>query len=186
LRAHVEGTTISAADVNDWRVELPNVERRWLGTKVTEAGRPKFLGIPSSDVILPGVTLSPEESRRLLGRSAAIYNEKGGGGTDVQYALEVFEETRGEASTRLATYVHKQVDHRARLADIPAPVRLALEMQLSETNERRWLDGELYLLESAWEEADKLAAIADALTLPGWVSEKLGRLKGQSSTDPNA
>ena len=178
LQAHVAGMTIDAAVEEEWRVELPKVSRSFLTTKVKEAGRPKFLGIPSLDGFRPGLPLSTEESRRVLGRTSAIYNQKGGAAVDVRYALEVFEETKGEASSRLASYVHKQVDHRARLADIPTPVRLALEMQLSETNERRWLDGDLYLLESAWEEAEKLAAIADSLTLPEWVSEKLGRLRG--------
>lgn len=178
LRAHAEGMTLSAPSVNEWRVELPTVHRRFGTTKIVEAGRPRFLGMPSLDEIRPGLPLSADESRRILGRTSAIYNSAGGTSIDVRYALEVFEETKGEAVTRVASYVHRQVDHRSRVRDIPVPVRLALEMQLSETNERRWLDGELYLLESAWEEAEKLAAIADALMLPGWVSEKLGRLKG--------
>lgn len=182
LHAHVEGMTISAPGPDVWQVDLPKVIRGAFSTKIKEAGRPRFLGIPSLDGFRAGHPLSSEESRRILGRTSAIYNAKGGGSADVRYALEVFEETKGEASSRLASFVHQQPDHRARLRDVPTPVRLALEMQLSETNERRWLDGELYLLESAWEEAEKLAAIADALTLPEWVSEKLGRLKGKESS----
>jgi hypothetical protein len=40
---------------------------------------------------------------------------------------------------------------------------LALEMALHEESERRALEGELWLLERAWREAEEIAAIADAL-----------------------
>jgi len=43
---------------------------------------------------------------------------------------------------------------------------LALEMALHETRERRALDGELTLLESAWRDAERIADIADRLALP--------------------
>jgi hypothetical protein len=40
---------------------------------------------------------------------------------------------------------------------------LALEMALHEESERRALDGELAILESAWKEAEEIAALADSL-----------------------
>jgi hypothetical protein len=40
---------------------------------------------------------------------------------------------------------------------------LALEMALHEESERRALDGELAILESAWREAEEIAALADSL-----------------------
>ncbi|HEX8904114.1 MAG TPA: hypothetical protein VF771_04690, partial [Longimicrobiaceae bacterium] len=40
---------------------------------------------------------------------------------------------------------------------------LALEMALHEEQERRAMQGELALLESAWREAEEIAAIADKL-----------------------
>ncbi|CAN5810259.1 hypothetical protein BH23GEM8_BH23GEM8_13980 [soil metagenome] len=46
---------------------------------------------------------------------------------------------------------------------IPAPLRLALEMSLHEESERRALEGEMAELEQAWREAEEIAAIADAL-----------------------
>jgi len=49
---------------------------------------------------------------------------------------------------------------------MPRPTRLALEMALHEEQERRALEGELWLLERAWEEAEEIAAISDTLLLP--------------------
>ena len=46
---------------------------------------------------------------------------------------------------------------------LPRAQRLALEMALHESTERRALEGELALLEAAWREAEEIAAIADAL-----------------------
>ena len=49
---------------------------------------------------------------------------------------------------------------------MPAPTKLALEMALHEEQERRALEGELWRLERAWEEAEEIAAISDGLLLP--------------------
>ncbi len=46
---------------------------------------------------------------------------------------------------------------------LPLPDRLALEMAANEDRERRIMAGELRLLEAAWREAERIAAIADAL-----------------------
>ena len=52
------------------------------------------------------------------------------------------------------------------IAKMPAPTKLALEMALHEEEERRALEGELWRLERAWEEAEEIAAISDGLLLP--------------------
>ena len=49
---------------------------------------------------------------------------------------------------------------------MPKPTKLALEMALHEEQERRALEGELWLLERAWEEAEEIAEISDNLFLP--------------------
>ncbi|MDT8369787.1 MAG: hypothetical protein RQ745_11305 [Longimicrobiales bacterium] len=49
---------------------------------------------------------------------------------------------------------------------MPRPTKLALEMALHEEQERRALEGELWILEKAWAEAEEIAAIADDLLLP--------------------
>lgn len=63
-------------------------------------------------------------------------------------------------------------------ASLPTPVRLALEMALHESDERRALEGELAELESRWREAEEIAAIADNLLVPPAVTDKLSKLRG--------
>ena len=62
------------------------------------------------------------------------------------------------------------------LNELSVPLRLAIEMAAHEELERRALEGELADLEAQWREADEIAAIADALTLPERVLKKLERL----------
>ena len=58
---------------------------------------------------------------------------------------------------------------------MPGPTRLALEMSLHEERERRALEGELWILEQAWREAEEIAAIADDLLLPAHTDEFFDR-----------
>jgi hypothetical protein len=51
--------------------------------------------------------------------------------------------------------------------------RLALEMSVHEEAEHHALDGELRALESAWREAEEIAAIADSMFLPDSVQSRL-------------
>jgi hypothetical protein len=55
--------------------------------------------------------------------------------------------------------------------------RLALEMVSHEAAERRALEGELAELESAWREAEEVAAISDALFVPQRVLERIEQLQ---------
>ena len=57
--------------------------------------------------------------------------------------------------------------------ELPPSIRLALEMSLHEDDERRWLEGELYELEQRWKEAEVIAGIADSLTLPAGIDERI-------------
>jgi len=61
------------------------------------------------------------------------------------------------------------------------PTKLALEMALHEEQERRALDGELWRLERAWEEAEEIAAISDSLLLPAGVGEFMDRHKPEGA-----
>jgi hypothetical protein len=58
---------------------------------------------------------------------------------------------------------------------MPEPTKLALEMALHEEQERRALEGELWRLERAWEEAEEIAAISDELLLPSGVNDFVER-----------
>ena len=64
-----------------------------------------------------------------------------------------------------------------KLSKVPAEIRLAMEMVSHEDSERRALEGELYLLEEAWKEAEEIAGISDDLFLPEEISTQLGELK---------
>jgi len=52
--------------------------------------------------------------------------------------------------------------------------RLALEMAVHEEAEHRALDQELRALETAWREAEEIAAIADSLFIPESIQARLG------------
>ena len=58
---------------------------------------------------------------------------------------------------------------------MPEPTRLALEMALHEEQERRALEGELWRLTRAWEEAEEIAAISDDLLLPEGAGDFIAR-----------
>ena len=69
------------------------------------------------------------------------------------------------------------------IAEMPKPTRLALEMALHEEQERRALEGELWLLERAWREAEEIAAISDDLLLPEGTEEFIREHGGAKETD---
>jgi hypothetical protein len=60
---------------------------------------------------------------------------------------------------------------------IPRTVALALEMAAHEDIERRSMEGELAMLETAWREAEEIAAIADSLLVPENVDAQYEKLK---------
>ena len=58
---------------------------------------------------------------------------------------------------------------------LPKPTKLALEMAVHEEQERRALEGELWLLEAAWREAEEIAGISDDLFVPSDAEEFIER-----------
>lgn len=70
------------------------------------------------------------------------------------------------------------------LGTLNAPLRLALEMALHESDERRALEGELAELEARWREAEEIAHIADNLLLPADIDMRLAALKQPPSANP--
>lgn len=61
--------------------------------------------------------------------------------------------------------------------------RLALEMALHEESERRAMDGELALLETAWREAEEIAQIADTMLVLPSIEEQLAALRRRDPID---
>lgn len=63
------------------------------------------------------------------------------------------------------------------VANLSMEVRLALEMATHEESERRALEGELSLLETAWREAEEIAAISDDMFVTDGTRDRLADLK---------
>jgi hypothetical protein len=60
---------------------------------------------------------------------------------------------------------------------LPPRMALGLEIMLHRDDERRAMEGELRELERRWQDAEAIASIADALTIPPEVEERLAALK---------
>lgn len=102
--------------------------------------------------ILPAVNAmggTKETVRRAVDRIEAQGNPE-------RFLADVASGHRFQGKRGLPGYVNK----------MPKATRLALEMALHEEQERRALEGELWLLEQAWKDAEEIAAISDNLLLP--------------------
>jgi hypothetical protein len=130
--------------------------------------------------------LEGEAAMRAAGALLPLVNRSGGSAADVQRAVSLVEEA--ETPERLFTNAAQTLaarsgsgfgDPRRRtsLKRVPLATRLALEMAAHEESERRALEGELYLLEEAWQQAEEIAAIADDMFLPQSVDADLARLR---------
>jgi len=112
------------------------------------------------------LVLGDADARSFLGRAMVHLNASGasrkrlGGAVDLLGSAGTAEDflrrTAGEERTLAA---RKDMPGRALVPE----GALALEMALHEESERRALEGELTLLQSAWREAEEIAAIADGL-----------------------
>ena len=134
------------------------------------------------------------EARRLATAIVPKLNELGGNSDTVRNAVDLIETARHperflvgitegdrfKGNTGVPGYV----------IAMPKPTRLALEMALHEEQERRALEGELWLLERAWREAEEIADISDKLFLPEGAEEFLRQNRnedpesGHPGTDP--
>ncbi len=103
-----------------------------------------------------------EDARRVAAALVPRLNREGGSRRSVQRAVNEIE-AAGHPN-RFLTEVASRAS--GSLGRMPVPVRLALEMSLHEEQERRAIEGELWILEQAWREAEEIAAIADSLLLP--------------------
>jgi len=138
------------------------------------------------------VTLTGEDAVRAAGALLPQLNWGGGSAEQVQRAVGIVE----EAGTPAALFSRAARDQRERgisgwgnprkyasLKHVPVATRLALEMATHEESERRALEGELFLLEEAWKQAEEVAAIADDMFLPASVDAELARLRAARPHD---
>ncbi len=130
------------------------------------------------------------EARRFAGSILPRMNSMGGTKETVQdavteietlghperFLLDVAEGDRFKDKKGVPGYINK----------MPKPTKLALEMALHEEQERRALEGELWLLEQAWRDAEEIADISDNLFLPEGTEEFMkehreGKTEGTAS-----
>jgi hypothetical protein len=118
--------------------------------------------MPREDVVLDDA-----EARAFLPRALVHVNRKGAARRPLQRAITLLEAAGGpEKYIRHTASKEWSLGDGAEFAAPLAPARaLALEMALHEESERRALQGELALLESAWREAEVIAGIADRLAV---------------------
>ncbi len=123
-------------------------------------------------------TLTGEDAYRALGDLLPALNRAGGNERTVEDAVRVVEESRSvadvlrtaqSAKRRSSMNVMMWTGESAKkeaLISYRTPMRLALEMALHEEDERRAMSGELGALYARWEEAERIAHIADAELTP--------------------
>ena len=153
LRAlDMAGARLVAAEGGGFSLHLPHARR---GTDPDDPRRDPA-----------GCTIRGVEARGALGRLLAVSNRSGGTRASVAAALGRLGEARDAAD-----YLRAAAERETRVAGTGFSPRarrvhrLALEMALHDEQERRAMDGELTLLESAWKEAEAIAGIADRLAL---------------------
>ena len=128
--------------------------------------------------------LYEQDALPLLREMLPRVNRTGASRTRVRDAVQLLEEVRDvDDFPRWAVSMRRTWSAQATWGDpgdinyIPEPARLALEMALHESAERRALEGELAELERAWAEAEGIAAIADSLAIPPAIDTKLADLR---------
>jgi hypothetical protein len=136
--------------------------------------------------------LEGDAALRAAGALLPLINRSGGSTSDVQRAVSIVEDagsperlfasTALELESRGGTGFRGRGRGRSSLKRVPHVTRLALEMAAHEESERRALEGELYLLEEAWREAEEVAAIADDMFLPASFDADLARLRASAAT----
>lgn len=144
----------------------------------------------------PEVTFRGAEARRVASRLLPRLNRSGGRRQVVEDAVRILDRMgSADAVFRLASRHDPEsgrMSYSERLSfeddvergePLPAlvrvrtPLKLATEMAAHEEFERAALAGELAELHERWKEAEEVAAIADSLTLPPALLDRLDRLR---------
>ena len=157
-RWHVQGARLEEADGGgDIALRVPDVDRE--KRKTDGWGRLKFG--TGTELLLPGA-----QARLVLSRAMVTVNQKGASRDRVGDAVRLIEHARSadeylrQAAARGGVLGKREGMEKQQLTPVGA---LALEMALHDEAERRALQGELAALEAAWQQAEEIASIADAL-----------------------
>lgn len=133
--------------------------------------------------------LRGDEALRIAGQLLPRLNHSGASASHVRTAVTLVERSANASSAfDFAARLSQKPSFtafgdRGRLKLLPTDRRLALEMIAHEDAERRALEGDLYLLEEAWREAEEIAAISDRLLVAPEIESDLARMKGQIVPD---
>ena len=113
------------------------------------------------------VTIEGDAALRAAATILTVANDAGADRETLTKATDIVSR-QPDASRLFFEAAPAQVE----LTSIPDDMRLALEMATNEDIERRAMEGELAMLEAAWQQAEEIAAIADNLDLgkPGDIS----------------
>jgi hypothetical protein len=133
----------------------------------------------------PQTDIRGEDAMRAAAQLLPGLNAKGASSKQVKDAVVLATEhadpsTAFERAVRLAVTKPswKVYGKGAMLSMVSPELRLALEMVSHEESERRAMEGELYILEDAWKEAEEIAGISDDMFLPEDISKRLADMKG--------
>ena len=140
-----------------------------------DGAQPVFGRLWTKERTVSSVLLTGDDALRAAARLLPAVNASGASRQQVASAVNLLAETPDPA--RLFAKYAADAPSEQYLSYLSRPVRLALEMASHEDAERRALEGELHLLESAWREAEEIAAIADGLFLPKETEDRLDALK---------
>lgn len=196
-RLPVNGTVVRVGQRDLERITLKSDESGGLEMKIRHKPLTSVGWIKDRN---PAVVLTGDEAIRAARHLLPQINRAGGSKDDVTDAVQALEQAGNshqlfaKMATRYRTTLASREAHQrgflrrsrtgvkldgaAVIKEMPASVRLALEMSLHEEDERRALEGELYLLEDRWREAEEVAAISDDMFLPSGVDAMLSKLKG--------
>lgn len=167
---------------NAWTNGRTRVKLRTPEGKVLKLKNPDLLGTrlrPADDALGFQVEVrkgkrkrwfAGEEARRVAGLILPKMNSAGGKQDTVRDAVRHIEDIgHPEDFLRYVSDGHRFTDKKGvpgYVNKMPKHTKLAVEMALHEESERRALEGELWRLERAWEDAEEIAAISDNLLLP--------------------
>jgi hypothetical protein len=151
-RKHLKHVALIAGTADSWSLSVPVGHKR-------------------------SVVLAGDEAQRATALLLPHINRGGGNQSQVSTAVDLLD-LAGDPLQYVSGLARRN-ETRGRVLELPAPMRLALEMASHEEAERRALEGELKALEIAWREAEEVATISDSLLLPESIREKLERLRAR-------
>ena len=131
---------------------------------------------------MSSILITGDEALRAAAKLMPTVNATGARRRDIAAAVDILTETPDPSHlfARYAAAAPSWSKSGQYVSYLSRPARLALEMASHEESERRALEGELHLLESAWREAEEIASIADGLLLPAETDDRYEALKREA------